>query len=35
MHKNLESYAWIFSPIILGLGTSAILVPNKKIPKVR
>ena len=35
MYKNIESYAWIFSPIILGLGTSAILVPNKKIPKVR
>ena len=35
MYKNIESYTWIFLPIILGLGSSAILVPNKKIPKVR
>ena len=35
MYNNIESYTWIFSPILLGLGTSAILVPNKKIPKVR
>jgi tryptophan-rich sensory protein len=35
MPKNIESYLWIFSPIILGLGSSAALIPNKKIPKVR
>lgn len=35
MYKNIESYLWIFSPIVLGLGSSAALIPEKKIPKVR
>lgn len=35
MSKNIKSYLWIFLPIILGLGSSAIFVPDKKIPKVR
>jgi tryptophan-rich sensory protein len=35
MNKNIASYLWIFSPIILGLGSSAALIPENKIPKVR
>ena len=31
----IKSYLWIFSPIILGLGSSAIFVTKNKIPKVR
>jgi len=34
-NKNITSYVWIFSPIILGLGSSVALIPEKKIPKVR
>ena len=32
---DLEPYVWLFSPIIFGLGSSAILIPKNKIPKVR
>ena len=34
-NTNITSYVWIFSPIILGLGSSAAFIPEKKIPKVR
>jgi len=34
-NQNIASYLWIFSPIILGLGSSAALIPEKKIPRVR
>jgi len=30
-----QPYFWIFSPIVLGLGSSAIFVTKSKIPKVR
>ena len=30
-----QSLLWIFSPIVLGLGSSALLIPRKKIPRVR
>jgi tryptophan-rich sensory protein len=30
-----QSYLWIFSPIVLGLGSSTIFIPRNKIPKVR
>jgi len=30
-----QSILWIFSPIVLGLGSSAIFIPKNKIPKVR
>lgn len=30
-----KPYIWIFSPIVLGLGSSAIFVTKTKIPKVR
>jgi tryptophan-rich sensory protein len=34
--KNIwYSILWIFSPIVLGLGSSALLIPKNKIPKVR
>lgn len=29
------SILWIFSPIVLGLGSSALLIPTNQIPKVR
>jgi tryptophan-rich sensory protein len=29
------SILWIFSPILLGLGSSALFIPKNKIPKVR
>jgi len=32
---NIKSYLWLFSPIVLGLGSSAIFVSKNKIPKVR
>ena len=30
-----QSILWIFSPIVLGLGSSAIFIPKNKIPRVR
>ena len=34
--KNIwYSILWVFSPIVLGLGSSALLIPKNKIPKVR
>lgn len=30
-----QSILWIFSPIVLGLGSSALFIPRNKIPKVR
>ena len=30
-----QPYIWILSPIVLGLGSSAIFIPKNKIPKVR
>jgi tryptophan-rich sensory protein len=35
MDKKFIPYLLIFLPIILGLGSSAVLIPEKKIPKVR
>jgi len=35
MDKKIVPYLWIFSPIVLGLGSTAVLIPEKKIPKVR
>jgi tryptophan-rich sensory protein len=35
MKNTLYSILWIFSPIILGLGSSALLIPTNQIPKVR
>ena len=32
---NIKSYLWLLSPIVLGLGSSAIFVSKNKIPKVR
>jgi tryptophan-rich sensory protein len=34
-NNNIQSILWIISPIVLGLGTSAIFVTKSKIPKVR
>jgi len=35
-NKNTwQSILWIFSPIVLGLGSSALLIPRNQIPKVR
>ena len=34
-NSTWQSYLWIFSPIVLGLGSSAIFVSRNKIPKVR
>ena len=36
--KNTNTWyniLWIFSPIVLGLGSSALFIPRNKIPKVR
>ena len=33
--NTLQSLLWIFSPIVLGLGSSALLIPKNKIPRVR
>lgn len=33
--NTLQSLLWIFSPIVLGLGSSALLIPRNKIPRVR
>ena len=35
METTTKKYIWIFSPIVLGLGSSAIFIPKNKIPKVR
>ena len=35
METTTKKYIWIFSPIILGLGSSAIFVSRSKIPRVR
>ena len=35
MKNTWHSILWIFSPIILGLGSSAIFISRNKIPKVR
>jgi tryptophan-rich sensory protein len=35
METTTKKYIWIFSPIVLGLGSSAIFIPRNKIPKVR
>ena len=32
--NTLQSLLWIFSPIVLGLGSSALLIPRNKIPRV-
>jgi len=34
-NNKWQSILWIFSPIVLGLGSSAIFIPRNKIPKVR
>jgi len=34
-NNTWQSYLWIFSPIVLGLGSSAIFIPKNKIPTVR
>ena len=30
-----HSFLWIFSPIVLGLGSSALFISRNRIPKVR
>ena len=35
MKNTWQSILWIFSPIILGLGSSAIFISRNKIPRVR
>ena len=35
MKTEWQNILWIFSPIVLGLGSSAIFIPKNKIPKVR
>ena len=35
METTTKKYIWIFSPIILGLGSSSIFVSRSKIPRVR
>jgi tryptophan-rich sensory protein len=35
MKTEWQSILWIFSPIVLGLGSSAIFIPRNKIPRVR
>lgn len=35
MQNTNIKYIWLFAPIVLGLGSSAIFIPRNKIPKVR